>query len=422
MWCDIDFDEETNEIKSEKDIEMNIKEINEMSNIKNKNDDNKLNLPLTLEKQNNLDYIKKENNENFKFENSNFSLYKEFEEKWNKIERNKINTLKKKKDSYKNNNSKSNISTFYSLSAFQNWKEIINECRKKFNERKLKDNENEFEIYVKDKMKKIKSITNYNSYNNNQRYRNRISNYNKDNNYNNILFNESYYDNNIAQNSFLKNDIDKNRNSDKNLFNKINYFRKNYEKITIKNKIENKLKNKIKNVFEIISKNRENITDRGNNKFVELSMNELDTNFDEIMRDFSKDYREKNQIFIRKKLNEQNLNNNNYDNDSSWNLYSIFSNYEKNKINKNIELKIKENRKLLNNILLKRKNGDLKKLNSNLRSYNKNLSNSNSSLTGRKKTKTPIRVSSIYKVNNFKETSNKLIRYNTPAISKLLYF
>ncbi len=271
-------------------------------------------------------------------------------------------------------------------------------------------------------MKKIKSITNYNSYNNNKRYRNRISNYNKDNNENNILFNESYCDNNIAQNSFLKNDIDKNRKRDKNIFNKKNDFRKkNYEKITVKNIKENKLKNKIKNVFEIITKNREIIIDRGNNKFDELSMNELDTNFDEIMSDFSKDYREKNKIFIRKKLNEQNLNNNNnYDNDNSWNLYSKFSNYEKKKINKKIELKIKENRKLLNNILSERKNEDLKK--SNLRSYNKNLSNSNSSLTRRKKTKTPIRVSSIYKVNDFKETSNKLIRYNTPAISKLLYF
>ena len=61
--------------------------------------------------------------------------------------------------------------------------------------------------------------------------------------------------------------------------------------------------------------------------------------------------------------------------------------------NKKIELKIKENRKLLNNILSERKNEDLKK--SNLRSYNKNLSNSNSSLTRRKKTKTLIRVSSI---------------------------
>ena len=85
-------------------------------------------------------------------------------------------------------------------------------------------------------------------------------------------------------------------------------------------------------------------------------MNELDTNFDEIMSDFSKEYREKNKIFIRKKINVQNLNNNNnYDNDSSWNLYSKFSKYEKNKINKNIELKIKENRKLINNILSKLK-------------------------------------------------------------------
>ena len=52
-------------------------------------------------------------------------------------------------------------------------------------------------------MKKIKRITNYNSYGDNKSYRNRISNYNKDNNENNILFNKSYYDNNIEKNSFL---------------------------------------------------------------------------------------------------------------------------------------------------------------------------------------------------------------------------
>ena len=410
------FEEESNERKSEKDIgeKMNIKEINDVSNVKSEevDENEKFNLPLTLENQN--IFVKKENNQ--------FSLYKEFEEKWNKIERNKINNLKKKKDSYdcKNNNTKSNNSTFYSLSTFQNWKGIIDENRKKFNERKLKENKNEFEIYINDKMKKIKSITNYNSFNNNKSYRKK--NFYEDRNGNYIIFNDNHYDNNsIDKKSFLKN-YDESKNSNKSIFDKINYFRKTQEKIPMINLKESKLKKKMQNVFGIITHNKEFITDRGKNKFAELSMDELDKKFDEIMSDFSKDYKEKNKISIRKKLNKQ-KSNNNFNNNNCCNYDWIkYSNYSKYKRNKNIELKLKENTKLLNHILPESKIGNLKRSNSNYNKLNKNLSLSYSSLTGRKKTKTPIRKSSIYGINNFEETSNKLIRFNCPIISKILYF
>ena len=79
-------------------------------------------------------------------------------------------------------------------------------------------------------------------------------------------------------------------------------------------------------------------------------------------------------------------------------------------------------KELLNHILPESKIGNLKRSNSNYNKLNKNLSLSYSSLTGRKKTKTPIRKSSIYGINNFEETSNKLIRINCPIISKILYF
>ena len=335
MICgDYFFEEESNERKSEKDIgeKMNIKEINDVSNVKSEevDENEKFNLPLTLENQNNL--VKKENNQ--------FSLYKEFEEKWNKIERNKINNLKKKKESYdcKNNNTKSNNSTFYSLSTFQNWKGIIDENRKKFNERKLKENKNEFEIYINDKMKKIKSITKYNSFNNNKSYRKK--NFYEDRNGNYIVFKDNHYDNSIDKKSFLKN-YDESKNSNKSIFDKINYFRKTQEKIPMINLKESKLKKKMQNVFGIITHNKEFITDRGKNKFAELSMDELDKNFDEIMSDFSKDYKEKNKISIRKKLNKQ-KSNDNFNNNNCYNYDWIkYSNYSKCKRNKNIELKLK---------------------------------------------------------------------------------
>ena len=407
MICgDYFFEEESNERKSEKDIgeKMNIKEINDVSNVKSEevDENEKFNLPLTLENQNNL--VKKENNQ--------FSLYKEFEEKWNKIERNKINNLKKKKDSYdcKNNNTKSNNSTFYSLSTFQNWKGIIDENRKKFNERKLKENKNEFEIYINDKMKKIKSITKYNSFNNNKSYRKK--NYYEDRNRNYIVFKDNHYDNSIDKKSFLKN-YDESKNSNKSIFDKINYFRKTQEKIPMINLKESKLKKKMQNVFGIITHNKELINNKLNSKYSDLSINELKKNFDEIMGNLSNNYKEKNRIAITRSFKKQNL-----DNFNSFNN----ENLSQGKTRNLIEKKLFENKMLLNDLLPESGVGNKKGYTFNKKGNNKKLSSSFSLNIKNNNKINPIRISNVYGINDFQSISKKCDKINSPTITKLIYY
>ena len=400
------FEEESNERKSEKDIgeKMNIKEINDVSNVKSEevDENEKFNLPLTLENQNNL--VKKENNQ--------FSLYKEFEEKWNKIERNKINNLKKKKESYdcKNNNTKSNNSTFYSLSTFQNWKGIIDENRKKFNERKLKENKNEFEIYINDKMKKIKSITKYNSFNNNKSYRKK--NYYEDRNRNYIVFKDNHYDNSIDKKSFLKN-YDESKNSNKSIFDKINYFRKTQEKIPMINLKESKLKKKMQNVFGIITHNKELINNKLNSKYSDLSINELKKNFDEIMGNLSNNYKEKNRIAITRSFKKQNL-----DNFNSFNN----ENLSQGKTRNLIEKRLFENKMLLNDLLPESGVGNKKGYTFNKKGNNKKLSSSFSLNIKNNNKINPIRISNVYGINDFQSISKKCDKINSPTITKLIYY
>ena len=98
------YDEEVNEYNDEHDIdrEMNMKEIEDVSDIKNKeteqdkeenNENDKFNLPLTMENQKNSDYLKI-NNEQNSFDE--LSLFKELEDKWIDIEMKKKKNLKKK--------------------------------------------------------------------------------------------------------------------------------------------------------------------------------------------------------------------------------------------------------------------------------------------------------------------------------------
>ena len=195
------FDEEINENTNELDIrnEINVNEIIEVSDIRKRgiDENEKYNLPLTLGNLNN--FCKKENKENFQnlFKDVQFSLYKAFEEKWNNIEKNKIKSLKKTKSEFLD--SKNNNSTFYSLNTFQNWKGIINESRKKFNERKLKEKQtNDFEFYVNDKINKIKILTNFND-----SIRKKTINFEAKNNNSN-----NYFENSFEKKSFLKNNDD----------------------------------------------------------------------------------------------------------------------------------------------------------------------------------------------------------------------
>ena len=393
------FDEEINEYTNENDIgnEMNLNEIIEISDIKKReiDENEKFNLPLTLGNLNN--FCKKENKENFQnlFKDVQFSLYKAFEEKWNNIEKNKIKSLKKTKSEFLD--SKNNNSTFYSLNTFQNWKGIINESRKKFNERKLKEKQtNDFEFNVNDKINKIKILTNFND----SIRKKRINFEAKNNNSNN------YFENSFEKKSFLKNNDDN--------INKyhINYFIKTQEKSPSTTKKESKLKTKIKNIFGIITHNNDLVTNREINKFSELSMDELDKNFDEIMSDFSNDYREKKKISIIKK---KNLNKNEINNNNNWKLYSK---YDKNTKN---NLKLYQNQ-FLNKMLPKSGLKKYKSFSPNYKYNNKtSLSKINSSLSKRKEKKIPIKLSSIYGTNNFDTISYKLMRYNSSSISKFIF-
>ena len=399
------FDEEINEYTNENDIgnEMNLNEINEIPDLKKReiDENEKFNLPLTLGNQSN--FSKKENKDNIQnfFKDVQFSLYKEFEEKWDNIEKNKIKTLKKTKSEFFD--SKSSNSTFYSLNTLQNWKGLINQSRKKFNERILKEKQtNDFEFFVNDKINKIKSLTNYND----SIRRKRILK-GKNNNYNN------YFDNSFEIKSFLKNDDD-----NINKYHKINYFRKTQEKIPSMRQKESKLKTKIKNIFGLITQNNDLISSRIDNKFSELSMDELDKNFDEIMSDLSNDYRGKNRISIKKNLKMKNLNNNEINNNNEWIFYSKYDKNLKNKMNID---KI-QNQFLINEMLPENGINNFKSRSSNYKYNNKkSLSKTNSSLSKRKEKKIPIKLSSIYGTNNFDNISYKLMRYNSPSISKFLF-
>ena len=413
------YDEEVNEYNDEHDIdrEMNIKEIEDVSDIKNKeteqdkeenNENDKFNLPLTMENQKNSDYLKI-NNEQNSFDE--LSLFKELEDKWLDIEMKKKKNLKKKNNDLLD--SKSNNSTIYSLGILQNWKGIIKESRKKYNERKLReDGNNEFEKYVKNKMKELKCLTNPNI-NSEDNVKQRIKSYFDDGkkNYSNYHYHLSSYNNNNTSNSgiksFLKDDdeIDKKNN-------KINYFKNTQKKIPLIQKKESKVRNKIRNVFGIITKNKDLVNNRTDSKYSEMSINELNKNFDEIMGNLSNDYKQKSKMSITKKFKKQNLDNSN-----------SFSNNNQNRNRNNIEKKFMENKRLLNDMLPESGIGNKKEF-KNYENFNKNnfLTYSIDEKKRNKNTLNPIRISYVCKTNNFETISNKFAGLTSPTVSKLIYY
>ena len=415
------YDEEVNEYNDEHDIdrEMNMKEIEDVSDIKNKeteqdkeenNENDKFNLPLTMENQKNSDYLKI-NNEQNSFDE--LSLFKELEDKWLDIEKKKKKNLKKKNNDLLD--SKSNNSTIYSLGILQNWKGIINESRKKYNERKLREDENnEFEKYVKNKMKELKSLTNPNI-NTEENVKYKIKSYFDDDgkkNYSNYHFHQTSYNNNNTSNSGIKSFLKEDDEIDKKI-NKINFFKNTQKKMPLIQKKENKIKNKIRNVYGIITKKKDLVNNKTDSKFSEMSINELNKNFDEIMGNLSNDYKQKSKMSITKKFKKQNL-------DCS----NSFSNNYQNKNRNNIEKKLMENKILLNDLLPESGIGNKKEFKNINESFNKN-SFFTYSIDEKRKNKinlNPIRISSVYKTNNFEKISNQFAGLISPTVSKLIYY
>ena len=416
------YDEEVNEYNDEHEIdrEMNMKEIEDVSDIKNKeteqdkeenNENDKFNLPLTMENQKNSDYLKI-NNEQNSFDE--LSLFKELEDKWLDIEKKKKKNLKKKNNDLLD--SKSNNSTIYSLGILQNWKGIINESRKKYNERKLREDENnEFEKYVKNKMKELKSLTNPNI-NTEENVKYKIKSYFDDDgkkNYSNYHFHQTSYNNNNTSNSGIKSFLKEDDEIDKKI-NKINFFKNTQKKMPLIQKKENKIKNKIRNVYGIITKKKDLVNNKTDSKFSEMSINELNKNFDEIMGNLSNDYKQKSKMSITKKFKKQNID---YSNS--------FSNNNQNKTRNNIEKKLMENKILLNEMLPESGIGNKKEF-KNYENFNKN-NFLTYSIDEKKRNKTnlnlnPIRISYVCKTNNFETISNKFAGLTSPTVSKLIYY
>ena len=399
------YDEEINEFHNEHDIyqEMNMKEIEDVSDIKNKEiDENEiLNNHLSMKKQKYYDY----NNLNYEQNSFKYSLYKELEDKWSDIEKRKQLNLKRRNyNDYK----EKNITIDYLL----NWKGIVYESRKKFNERKLKQNENnEFDTFIKEKIKELKNLNNSNL-NKKENPKDKIRNYlNKKgfNNYCNFDSLQKLTSNNLNNNSnfkksFLKEDEEEELIKNKNIF-----FKITEDKIPLIKEKESSIKNKLRNLFGIITKDNKYIINNniGDSKFSEMSIDDLDKNFEDIISDLSNDYKIKSKNLIFKRNKKHNLNKS----------YSI--NGRRFNSRNNIKKKFLENNILLNELLPESGIGN-KKINS-FNNNNNKLSFSQSRIIKDYNQLNRNQSYKIFKTNKYNSIINKFAGITSPKLSKLIH-
>ena len=379
------YDEEVNQYIDEHDIDINSNKRNFDYEIQNEYVDyEKFNLPLTMESKNSD--LNKLNNEYNTFE---FSLYQDLEDKWLEIEKKKKYNLKRINQlNYENDNS-----NIFSLSNLQDWKKRVFESRKNCFERKFRENENnDFDKYVNRKINDIKNLTISNNEDNN--IRNKLRNYffRDKQYYNNNLNSSNINSSNQEMKSFLKDDDEEDKKIDK-----LKYLKNKQIKIPLLDEKENKINLKIKNVYESITQNK-NLSNNSlsKSKYSIKSIDELDKNFNDIISDFSNDYRQKNQKSLSKRIRKDNLNSN-------------LIPYRR----KNIDKKYIENKILLNDMLLESGIGN-KKLN--------NIKNNNLSVSSFNKKNNPFRISSlIYGKNNFDSITNKFSEITSPKITRIIH-
>ena len=291
------YDEEVNQYIDEHDIDINSNKRNFESEIHNEYVDyDKFNLPLTMESKNSD--FNKLNNEYNTFE---FSLYQDLEDKWLEIEKKKKYNMRVDQLNHENNNS-----NIFSLSDLRNWKKRVFESRKNCFERKFRENENnDFNKFVNRKINDIKNLTISNNENNS--IRNKLRNYFYTDKYfyNNNLNSSNINSSNQEMKSFLKEDNDEDKKIDK-----LKYLKNKQIKIPLLDEKENKINLKIKNVYDSITRNK-NLSNNSlsKSKYSIKSIDELDKNFNDIMSEFSSDYRQKNQKSLSKRIRKDNLNN-----------------------------------------------------------------------------------------------------------------
>lgn len=377
------YDEEVNQYIDEHDIDINSNKRNFESEIHNEYVDyDKFNLPLTMESKNSD--FNKLNNEYNTFE---FSLYQDLEDKWLEIEKKKKYNIRINQLNHENNNS-----NIFSLSDLRNWKKRVFESRKNCFERKFRENENnDFNKFVNRKINDIKNLTISNNENNS--IRNKLRNYFYTDKYfyNNNLNSSNINSSNQEMKSFLKEDNDEDKKIDK-----LKYLKNKQIKIPLLDEKENKINLKIKNVYDSITRNK-NLSNNSlsKSKYSIKSIDELDKNFNDIMSEFSSDYRQKNQKSLSKRIRKDNLNNNKIP-------------YKR----KSIDKKYIENKMLLNDMLPESGIGN-KKLS--------NIKNNNLSVSFFNNKNNPIRISSlIYGKNNFDSITNKFSEITSPKITRII--
>ena len=377
------YDEEVNQYIDEHDIDINSNKRNFESEIHNEYVDyDKFNLPLTMESKNSD--FNKLNNEYNTFE---FSLYQDLEDKWLEIEKKKKYNIRINQLNHENNNS-----NIFSLSDLRNWKKRVFESRKNCFERKFRENENnDFNKFVNRKINDIKNLTISNNENNS--IRNKLRNYFYTDKYfyNNNLNSSNINSSNQEMKSFLKEDNDEDKKIDK-----LKYLKNKQIKIPLLDEKENKINLKIKNVYDSITRNK-NLSNNSlsKSKYSIKSIDELDKNFNDIMSEFSSDYRQKNQKSLSKRIRKDNLNNNKIP-------------YKR----KSIDKKYIENKMLLNDMLPESGIGN-KKLS--------NIKNNNLSVSFFNNKNNPIRISSlIYGKNNFDSITNKFSEIKSSKINRII--
>ena len=398
------YDEEINEFNNEHDIyqEMNMKEIEDVSDIKNREiDENEiLNNHLSMKNQKNYDY----NKLNYEQNSFKYSLYKELEDKWSDIEKRKQLNLKRRNyNDYK----EKNITIDYLL----NWKGIVYESRKKFNERKLRQNENnEFDKFIKEKIKELKNLNNSNL-NKKENPKDKIRNYfNKKGFNNNYNFDslQKLTSNNLNNSNFKKSFL-KEDEEEELINNKYIFFKITEDKIPLIKEKESSIKNKLRNLFGIITKDNKYIINNniGDSKFSEMSIDDLDKNFEDIMSDLSNDYKIKSKNLIFKRNKKHNLNKS----------YSI--NGRRFNSRNNIKKKFLENNILLNELLPESGFGN-KKINS-FNNNNNKLSFSRSRIIKDYNQLNRNQSYKIFKTNKYNSIINKFAGITSPKLSKLIH-
>lgn len=425
--------------------------------------DSKLNLPLALHEQKESN---NDDNDNDNDDELRYSLLKELEDKWAFIEQSKT---RHKNYSCGCDNMIMDSTSFKANSLyyepFHNWKSVIDESKKKYYNKKTEQSntdKDEFNEYIKVKTKQLQQLRN-DTCKNNSTDKNKYKIGNKFNmiNYNKTLNNNintnSYHEQQQQQQrpSFLKTipncQYKQDNNSNKYLKHKqLNYvtcrteennnnngmhFNKQSHSNTTTHHNKNlilKIKDVYNEITEIDNNNNSNnciIEHKKTEQIKDLSLVDLNKNFDYLMEALSPNKKHSPLLFFSPRNNTSyqrnkcdystDYNNNNNTNNSHCHNKSAFSisNITKNRI----QSKINENNKLICELL------PTKPIESyhhhhqqNVNTFQHTKRRNNLFKPYNTTNTTSPKANRMYNKNIFTETEKKLLRINSPTLQKII--